>query len=69
MTQVPRKYLFKALFTGQTLSVNHATLRALVELAAAESVETDVLSDAWCDALIDRWLGENARRVNLWPTR
>jgi hypothetical protein len=37
MTQVPRKYLLKALFTGQTLSVNYATLRALVELAAAES--------------------------------
>jgi hypothetical protein len=65
---IPRKYLLKDLFTGQMLSVNYATLRALVELAAAESVEREVLSDAWCEALIDRWLGENARRVNLWPT-
>lgn len=70
-----RKYLLEALVTGQPLVVPYTALQALVELAVREGggsndegkVETPTA--AWCEETIDRWLGENARRVSLWPTK
>jgi len=61
-----RRFLLEALMTGQLVMVNYSLLRALVALSRQSG---DLPSEAEYEALIDRWLGEHAKELTLWPTR